>query len=232
MSQIGAVLTGDIIHSTKYSVDERKLIRETINLISKKLRQEESSSTIAPFPIHIFSGDSWQFLLTAPEKSLRMGLLIRAMLRSNGQIHGVDTRFGIGIGEVVVSQGIISYGDGEAFILSGRSLTTRGKRKNVNMVVTLSDALAFPPAVSASMRTVLELIDFIATRWTEKQALAVSGALKGWGSEAIATAWTGGKAISPRMVNEHLVKAGWDAVQSGMEVFEENISSHLSILPE
>lgn len=223
MELIGAVITGDIVNSTKYSIETRKNIRDCIHTISKELLQDDAYSHIIPFPIHIFSGDSWQVLVTSPQKALRVGLLIRAGLRARMELPGLDTRFGIGIGEIVQGKGGISFGDGEAFILSGRSLTGSGKKKNPNMVISLSERLSISPMIADSLNSIFDLIDFIASNWTGKQALAVAGALNGRNSNDIASHWVDGGKISRRMVNEHLNKAGWDSIQSGIAFFEENI---------
>lgn len=219
MTQIVAVLTGDIIRSTRYSLEERKIIRETIHQISNLLRADSATASLVPVPIRIFSGDSWQLLITSPAKSLWVGLLLRALLRSNSQIPGVDTRFSIGIGEVVTTPGGISSGDGEAFILSGRGLALPNRRKKENMTFSLSPRLDISPGAEA-LRAILELIDALVLGWTNKQALAVSGALRGWKSDEIAARWPVGRPISRRMANHHLSKANWDAIQAGLKAYE------------
>jgi hypothetical protein len=66
---------------------------------------------------------------------------------------------------------------------------------------------------------IVRLIDAIATRWTDKQALAISGALRGMKQEEIAEKlWK--KKITQQAVAQHLSRAGWDAVEKGIEYFE------------
>jgi hypothetical protein len=68
--------------------------------------------------------------------------------------------------------------------------------------------------------TIVRLIDAIATRWTDKQALAISGALRGMKQEEIAEKlWE--KRITQQAVAQHLSRAGWDAVEKGIEYFEK-----------
>jgi hypothetical protein len=221
MTQIAAVLTGDIIRSTQYSLEERKIIRGSIHHISNVLRSDSASAALVPAPIRIFSGDSWQVLVTAPAKSLWVGLLLRTLLRSNSQLPGVDTRFSIGIGEVVTTPGGISSGDGEAFILSGRGLALPNRQKKENMTLNLSPHLDIPPGAEV-LQAILGLSDALVLGWTNKQAQAVSGALRGWKSDEIAACWPE-RPISRRMANDHLSKANWDALQAGLKAYEAGI---------
>ncbi len=69
---------------------------------------------------------------------------------------------------------------------------------------------------------IVRLIDAIATRWTDKQALAVSGALRGLKQEEIAEKlWK--KRITQQAVAQHLSRAGWDALEKGVVFFEKEI---------
>lgn len=67
---------------------------------------------------------------------------------------------------------------------------------------------------------IVRLIDALATRWTDKQALAISGALRGMKQEEIAEKlWE--RRITQQAVAQHLSRAGWDALEKGIEYFEK-----------
>lgn len=79
------------------------------------------------------------------------------------------------------------------------------------------------------LNIVIQLIDTISSKWSDKQALAVTGALQGWKQEKIAkTLWE--KEVSQQAVAQHLSRAGWYSVERGGLFFEqfleESINKH------
>src|SRR5688572_7677933 len=151
-----AVLTGDVIDSTKLSVSERekfdKLLHQGLTEIAGKNNFE------------IFRGDSFQVLLTNPDQALKTAIQLRCWLRkqhiyeqsqignSKGKIKAkaqpitssykkgiIDARLSIGIGSVSYKSKNIKTSDGEAFQLSGRALDNP-KNKNARIMIATPDA--------------------------------------------------------------------------------------------
>lgn len=119
--KIYAVITGDIVGSSKLKPAERKELHTALKDTSDKLT--EHFKQLVPLRVEIFRGDSWQLLVIDPAQSLRIGLFFRAFLRGKMKSTRVDTRISIGVGSIdLIPEGSISSGDGEAFRSSGEAL--------------------------------------------------------------------------------------------------------------
>ena len=122
-------------------------------------------------PVDIFRGDSWQILILDPIRSLRTALFYRASLRAKMDSHQFDTRTSIAIGTIeFVPKDRVSNGDGEAYRHSGACLE---KLKKQRMWFSFPDNER-----EEQFNIIVQLIDALALRWTDKQALAVTGALQ------------------------------------------------------
>jgi len=181
---------------------------------SNELRDEFEDAV--PMGVDIFSGDSWQILLSKPEKALRLALFYRAMLRAKMELHKFDTRMAIAWGRIDHIPGNqLSEGYGEAYQLSGRALGKMPRANNISFVFPGNER-------EHALKVIIQLIDTISSRWSDKQALAVTGALKGWKQENIAEMWKG-KKISQQAVAQHLSRAGWYSVEKGILFFEQSL---------
>lgn len=87
--------------------------------------------------------------------------------------------------------------------------------------------ISFPQSLISNNRqaldVILKLIDALARDWTEKQAHAVSGALLEYTQEKIARTWFE-REISQQAVAQHLDRAGWNAVEIGLNYFTNSLS--------
>ncbi len=209
-----AVITGDIVSSSRLPEDDRRELHRVMNEGAAALR--EVFPEAVPADMDIFRGDSWQVLVTDPVFSLRVGLFYRAFLRARMQDNKVDTRMVIAVGTVdFVPDDHVSAGDGEAYRESGRTLERMPKSGRMQFVLA-----GKPREDSQAVDVVVQLLDVLAMHWTERQAQAVAGALRGWKQEKIAGSWKE-KSISQQAVAQHLDRAGWHAVESGIEYFEQ-----------
>ena len=124
--KIGAIITGDIVDSTKMIAEERN---------SMLLMLQSIPELLLPLPkidLEIFRGDSFQIRLWNPVDSLMVALATRAHIRSYKfaeHKHQWDTRLSIGIGKVEYENGSLATSDGEAYRMSGRGLDAIGKRR-------------------------------------------------------------------------------------------------------
>lgn len=207
-----AVITGDIIGSTKLEPESRRKLFDVMQECSETLRLNYSE--VLPYEIDIFSGDSWQMLIIDPALSLRIALFYRASLRSMMESHDFDTRMFIGIGPIqFIPENRISSGDGEAFQLSGRNL--EGMKKN-----RLGIACPDHP-YEHELKIVVELIDAIATHWTDRQARAITGALLNLKQSEISKLWD--PEITQQSTSEFLDLASWHAVEKGLYYCEHKL---------
>jgi hypothetical protein len=208
-----AILTGDVVHSSRLEHDHRKQLYALLQSCSRRLRQAFPDHV--PLDVDIFRGDSWQLLVVDPVHALRVALYFRAALRAAMQTHQFDSRLAIGIGAVdFIPEQRLSGGDGEAFRLSGEGLETL-KRHRMTLI--------WPGHPDQQLlQAMVWLFDQLAIGWTDKQALAITGALQNWTQQDIAQLWND-HPISQQTVAQHLAQAGWGAMAPALRRFESAI---------
>lgn len=212
------ILTGDVVSSSDFSPDIRARLPDLLRTAGQRVQDHYESA--APYPIDIFRGDSWQFVVAEPEQALRIALDIRCGLQSLDLADPILTRIGIGIGDVdFIPEAAVSEGDGTAFRLSGEALEEMDRHSH--LTIRIADANATPEC--AGLYVLATLMDAIANRWTAKQSLAVSGALKGLTQEQIGAVWQP-YPVSQQAVAQHLDSAGWNAISRGLDFFERVIA--------
>ncbi len=215
--KIYAVLTGDIVGSTKLANDDRQNLRQVLYLASDKISQYFHD--YVPYKIDIFRGDSWQFVVSDPSKSLRIGLFYRLLIREGMKAKQIDTRISIGLGTAsFIPDNDLSSGDGEAFRLSGEALEKlpRSTRMNIEF------PKRFQSDINDAIAVIVKLIDLRAGDWTKPQAKAISGAMLEFTQEEIADSWFE-KEITQQAIAQHLKRAGWSTIELGIEYFEKLI---------
>ncbi len=212
-----AVITGDIVGSSRLPEYDRRKLHGVMQKGSVALH--ESFGETVPLDVDIFRGDSWQLLVAYPLEAFRIGLFYRAFIRVRMKSKEVDTRMSIAVGTIDFVPGErVSSGDGEAYRRSGDALTKMVRPCRMWFEVPGKMSGECPAAAEA----VVQLIDVLATNWTEKQAQAITGALRGWTQEQIASSWRE-KRITQQAVAQHLDRAGWHAVAKGLSFFEDSL---------
>lgn len=212
-----AVITGDIIASSNLVHKEKVRLDKVLKQVFSETKNAFPDAI--PLEIDVFSGDRWQLLISEPVKSLRIGLFFRACLKSMK----IDTRMAIALGRIdYFPEHRVSEGFGEAFTLSGKALdqlshyTPRSKAGTLKLLIPQND-------LEQAISTIVLLIDELASRWTAKQALAITGALQGWNQERIAKLWE--KPIKQPTLVAHLKVSGWTTIKEALRFIEEKLSS-------
>ncbi len=222
---ICAVISGDIVDSRRFS-DRGPALRDAI---ADAYRQcaEAFDEALGGMPrVDIFAGDSWQMMTCSPVPALRVGLCMRALLKSREDLPKVDTRISIGIGSVdFVDQDSLSQSQGEAFMLSGEALD-RLREESVRMAVAVPNALRGNGDeqlldLQETLDMMLVLIDAICKDWTARQSAIVSRALMGRTQVRIAEEM----AISQPAVSQMLDAAKWSAVDNALDWWQRTASS-------
>jgi hypothetical protein len=176
-----------------------------------------------PYPLDFFRGDSWQWLVIPPGKSLRMAMFMRSLLFNAVPEETLDTRIAIGIGaQNSIPDGDLARGDGEAFRLSGELLDRFGRTDRLRMVF---DA-PFDQLDGGALDMTVRLIDLQMCQWTNKQAHAISGAILGYTQQESARHWFT-PPISQQAVAQHLERAGWGTLEAAIRFFERTMRSYL-----
>ena len=213
-----AVITGDLVGSSKLTIDGQLNISSVIQSAAAKISTHYQSSIHGD--IDIFRGDSWQMVITEPAFSLRIGLLLRSLLLSAPGFKQLDTRFSIGFGSIkYLPENNISTGNGEAFLLSGTGL--EHCKKPIRMCLNFPQG--FRSSTTRALNIIIRLIDLHVQHWTNKQADSVSGALIGLTQREIANNWVK-EPVTQQAISQHLEGAGWIQINDSLEYFE-------SILP-
>jgi len=221
-SGVFAVLTGDLIGSSKLSVEQLSLARA---VVLKSARQFHSRSRKAVVGVpEFFRGDAWQLLLQDPGRALRAALYIRALLSSET---GVETRISIGVGHVEdIDRSRISLSTGEAFTLSGHALD------EMTGYFDLSGAIPERAGPLAGwFPAVLHLCSGLIRSWTRRQAEITSLALllNNPTHEQIAKALS--PPVSKQTVSESLTGASWRTLVEAIRAFETTDWAAVAGLP-
>jgi hypothetical protein len=166
-STIGAVLTGDIVNSTKLgSQREQELFKELLDLFWAK------------HPHEFYRGDSFQVYMEEPEDALRMALVCRALAIEKGnrgekeEMDAFDIRISIAIGEVELPIRAVGTAKGEAFLLSGRRLDAFQKEER--LAITCGQAIA-----DIGLQVMADYLDQIFKAMTAKQAEVILSLMQG-----------------------------------------------------
>lgn len=214
-----AVLTGDIVGSSRLSVEKRKELFNTFTILSEMILNLYKEAV--HYPISNFRGDGWQLIVDQPQKALEVCIFIRAYIRFHFSNEDLDSRIAIGIGQIdFIPKNNISGGDGPAYIISGRQLENlKSERMSID----------FAPEIELSARLglqgIVSLMDHIASTWSESQSQVIFWALQERKQTDIARKWYP-SSISQAAVSKNLASAGWDAIKKNLEIFEKIISNN------
>lgn len=122
-----AVITGDIIGSTKLNRSEKDKLDIFLHEIFMFFEKNKNLWGLEK-PFEIFRGDSFQAVFKKPAKALNISLIIRSFLRMqktdkySGNIF--DARIATGIGKIESLSETVGKSNGEAFHFSGRVIDT------------------------------------------------------------------------------------------------------------
>ncbi len=209
-----AVISGDIVGSSKLSPSARAELPDMMKQASEELRLFLAQSV--PLGVDIYAGDSWQLLVSEPGDALRAAVFYRASIIAATEKR-VDTRLVLALGKVDFVPGErVSEGDGEAFRLSGRVLKeTTGKQEMRFAADGTPD--------SEQWDATFALMDVVVKRWSARQARAVLGALQGWSRAEIAA--HGKPPIERQGVTRLLDVANWQTIKRVITVFARRFST-------
>ena len=218
--RVYAVISGDIVQSRRFS-SMGPLLRDAIKQAYLQCAEAFDDALGGLPEVDVFAGDSWQVLVSSPARSLRVGLCMRALLKSYRELPSADTRIAIGIGDVeFVDEDSLSQSQGEAFMLSGEALD-RLRDESVRMAVSLPERWTahvteqlFEP--QGTLDAMMALLDAICADWTARQAGIISRALMG--RTQVETAQE--MSISQPAVSQSLDAAKWAAVEGPLQWWE------------
>ena len=207
--KIFAVLTGDLIGSSRFNIEKQR--DEVLLALKDSFNKIESIDIIASnFEIH--RGDSFQGVLSKPEEALQTAIILRSNLlsRFKGKRFRLDARISIGIGTIdYLPKEHVGEGDGEAFRNSGTELDKMKKGEHRLIIKTPWQD------VNDEFQTESVLLDSLIQRWTKEQAEAILYQIHGLKQEEIAKIL----GISQPAVFQRLKTASYWSVQAFLERF-------------
>lgn len=220
-----AVLTGDLVDSSKLSAAESRAALQTLQEAAERFAATVDGAP--PAALDTFRHDSWQWPAPRPELAVRAALYLRAALKmTSPPKRKLDTRIAIGIGTVEeLDTQRVSNSRGPAFTASGKALDGMKDRR-----LTLAAAQELQPALEELASGSIPLLDCIVSGWTPKEARVVRGALLGWTQEQTAEHWppdSDGKRITRQAVGRSLARAHWNRVEAYLEWVESTVAARL-----
>lgn len=215
--KIYAVLTGDVVSSSKVKKSQKEQLSDTLKKSFSKIERFTESPVYPAF--EIFRGDSFQGVLGDPSQALKSAIHIRAMLRMNQPdkvTSNWDARIAVGIGTIDYLENNATEGDGTAYRNSGPALDEQ--RGDERMTIrTPWDS------VNNEMQTECALMDAIVAKWSPPQAEIIIKLLDGMVQEAIAKEL----GISQAAVHYRTKSAGWFAVEKFLNRYHTLVKEKL-----
>jgi len=201
-----AVITGDIVASSKLEGEERKALLRLLKAIFAEVKRQERG-LVREFDI--FRGDSFQGMVEDPRSALDIALYIRLKLLADedeAHPHDWDARIAIGIGEVSYLGESVATSDGLAFRRSGPMLDEMKREERLKITSGKEE-------FDWEMQVAMALLDGLTSRWTSKQAQVMLEAMKGKRQTEIAETF----GMSQPAVSKMLKIAHWEAVEALIE---------------
>ena len=201
---IQAVLTGDIVNSTRLTVARGKKLSEVIAGLFSDHRFE------------FYRGDSFQAYLRQPDTALQLALLCRSaaigIAREDKSVMS-DVRISIGIGSVNTPVRSLKTAQGEAFTLSGRQFDEIAK-SNTRLALSSANALA-----NEGLGVIADYINSIFDSMTGKQAEVVFLLLKGDSQQDVAKKLRKTKST----IHQRVSAARWPEIEKLLQQFQHII---------
>jgi hypothetical protein len=220
-----AIITGDIIQSTKMTVVQRNRL---FSAISNALKQWDKDYKMRS---ETFRGDSFQCHIQNPVLALRISLLLKTYIRSiqpveqssiriDKQKEGIktaltptyifDARIAIGMGNIEYLSKRLATSSGVAFELSGQLLDSL-KHKKQTLAIATNDRY------NDELKTEFTLLDALISKTTALQCQVISYKLLGYTEHQIAPLLN----IQQSAVNQRSNNGNWNAIEAMLNRFEQ-----------
>lgn len=218
--ELYAVITGDLINSSKMKNEERDMVLEILKKEFDKLKKEYK------LDFRIFRGDSFQTFTSDPENALTIALVIKTLLnklqkgggtkKAKGSKPYFNARFAIGLGAAEFLKSSPDESDGEAFRNSGHSLDEM-KKKGQQLIIKSPWE-----EINEEFETECKLLDAITEKWLTASAEVIYLLLKGYKEQEIANNLN----ISQSAVNQRKKSANWDALEAMLDRYKKIVVNH------
>ena len=202
---IRAVLTGDIVNSTRLNkATEKKLLQ----FVRQLFRQHK---------LEFYRGDSFQAYSKQAADALRLSLLCRtaaiSLSRSANTVPS-DIRVSIGIGEVIAPVRTLKTAKGQAFVLSGRAFDEIVKTDS-RLAISTGNVLA-----NEGLQVIADYLNAIFNGMTGKQAEVIFELLRGETQQAVAYKLKKTKST----IHQRVTSGHWPEIEKLLQRYENIIN--------
>jgi hypothetical protein len=204
---IQAVLTGDIVNSTKLSAAKEAKISSMLMELFVYYNSK----------IEFYRGDSFQAYVKKPVTALRLALLSRSAtirLFKEDKLVLSDIRISIGIGEIKTPVRSLKTAKGKAFILSGRSFDEIAK-SHQRLVITTANPLA-----NEGLQVIADYLNAIFDVMTGKQAEVIFELLRGEMQKSVAKKFKKTKST----IHQRIIAGRWPEIEKLLQQYENIIN--------
>lgn len=198
---LAAVITGDIVNSTRLKNSEEKVLMSNLSSILKSHKFE------------FYRGDSFQAYLPDAGHALKVVLRARAAAKRLSPAFSspfADVRASIGIGNITTPVKDLNTAKGEAFLLSGRAFDEMGKSGKRLKIQSAHDA------TNLGLKIIADYADLLFSQLTSKQAAVVFELLSGYNQLETAKRL---KKSQPT-INKHAQSARWIEINNLIEDYQ------------
>jgi len=224
-----SVISGDIVAFTSLSKTDRARVETHLRELFETLKSEFDGFG------RLVKGDYLECVSPRPEMALKIALLIKTWVKSilvategNSDsrvkyFENYGIRLAIGYGSLErfdVAKGII---DGEAIYMSGRKINEEDTHTSDR--ISIKNTLFFiskDEALNSTMEALFGLIDYLMNKATSRQSSVLYYKLLGWNESRISRKLE----ISQPVVNQHSTSAGWSAIETAVEYFNNTLKDH------
>jgi hypothetical protein len=202
----GAVLTGDIVNSTKLLKGQEERLIKSLKAVLDRFSGKHL--------LEFYRGDSFQVYMDKPADALRMALKCRALAigitgKEESEVVS-DVRISIGIGEVNHPIRDLGLAKGEAFLLSGRRFDEL-QRSEQRLVINSGN-----PVADIGFEVMADYLDSIYSKMTGKQAEVIIELLSGTTQQQIAITREKSKSTISQLANA----ARWPEIERLLKQYE------------
>ena len=211
-----AVLTADIIRSTRYAKAERlRVDRVLMKAFNEVIRVYPRALHTKP-AFRVTAGDEFQCVFAHVPQSFNILTYLRAVCATSGLKPPLTFRASIGIGGISVSGKVNPYEqDGEAFVRSRRGLEQLEKEKRTRWTKIITGN----QEADAAIDVILLLLDHKQQDWTVPQWEAVKWILVGQTRKQISKKLK----VAHQNVSKRLAAAGWQAFKLSSNYLAERL---------
>lgn len=204
---IQAVLTGDIVNSTKLTAAKEAKLSST--LIDMFVDYDSK--------FEFYRGDSFQAYVKNPVNALRLALLSRSAairLFKEDKLVLTDIRISIGIGKITTPVRSLKTAKGEAFILSGRKFDEILKNHQ-RLAISTGNTLA-----NEGLQVIADYLNAIFDAMTGKQAEVIFELLQGEIQKVVAKKFKKTKST----IHQRITAGRWTEIEKLLQQYENIIN--------